>query len=353
MAIKKAFIFDTNFIIQNDATTNKKMEAVINPLKEKFNIYITQVSINERIAQFQRTLKEKFDKIPNIKQDYKGIATITVKTTFDTCSLTAKRIMQERYEKLFPGNIIPFKEDQSTFSCVLERAYAKIAPFSSADNASDKGFKDSLMWLSILAYFKEQGETEVLFITEDQAFIKNAETLCIEFKEKTGKTIEIKQNSYYKSLIMESKETPKPNPPKIPNIEELRDKIREILYDICIIEDEDYYGNFSRGKAFILTQKIDETHIESIFNALPQKIETYIFEKYIWATKVFEIGSILENGDSTIPLKNLEKAVDLHESIKKNYPHYLFQFYTTATSIFNQNYERKRILLDDDSDIPF
>lgn len=353
MEEKKAFVFDTNFIIQNDATNWKKMEALLKPLKEKFNVYITQVSINERIAQHQRNLKEKFDKIPSLKKEYKGIVTLMELATFDVFAQKEKTSMQARYEKLFGSNLIPFKEDKAMFSCVLERAYAKIAPFSSADNASDKGFKDSLMWLSILEYFQKRGESHVLFITDDQAFIKNTETLYREFKEKTGKTIEIKQNSYYKSLITEPKEEPKPTPAKIPNIEELRDKIRETIYDICIITEEDYWGNISRDKAFILTEKINESHVETIFDSLPNQIEAHIFEKYIWATVVFELGSIIENDESPIPLSNLERVVELHENIKKNYPQYLSQFYTTTANIFNQNYKRKLLPLDDDSDIPF
>ena len=154
-------------------------------------------------------------------------------------------------------------------------------------------------------------------------------------------------------MIAEPKEGPKPTPPKIPNIEELRDKIRETIYDICIITEEDYWGDISRDKAFILTEKINESHIETIFDSLPNKIEAHIFEKYIWATVVFELGSIIENDESPIPLSNLERVVELHENIKKNYPQYLSQFYTTTANIFNQNYKRKLLPLDDDSDIPF
>lgn len=42
MAEKKAFVFDTNFIIQN-----QNLNDALDKLKEKFSIYITQVSIDE------------------------------------------------------------------------------------------------------------------------------------------------------------------------------------------------------------------------------------------------------------------------------------------------------------------
>ena len=45
MAEKKAFVFDTNFIIQN-----QNLDEALDKLKEKFSVYITQVSIDERIV---------------------------------------------------------------------------------------------------------------------------------------------------------------------------------------------------------------------------------------------------------------------------------------------------------------
>lgn len=45
MLKKKAFIFDTNFIIQN-----KNLEEVLDKVKEQFFVYVAQVSIDERIA---------------------------------------------------------------------------------------------------------------------------------------------------------------------------------------------------------------------------------------------------------------------------------------------------------------
>ena len=43
---KKVFIFDTNFIIEN-----KKLNEVVEKLCKDFDVYVTQVSVDERIAQ--------------------------------------------------------------------------------------------------------------------------------------------------------------------------------------------------------------------------------------------------------------------------------------------------------------
>lgn len=60
---KKAVIFDTNFIIQN-----QQLDEVIDNLDESYSVYVTQVSIDERIAQNCRELKKQFRKTSALLQ---------------------------------------------------------------------------------------------------------------------------------------------------------------------------------------------------------------------------------------------------------------------------------------------
>ena len=57
-------MFDTNFIIQNS-----KLDEVVKNLKENYTVYVTQVSIDERISQQCRNLKAEFDEIENLKKE--------------------------------------------------------------------------------------------------------------------------------------------------------------------------------------------------------------------------------------------------------------------------------------------
>mgnify|MGYP002679732233 CR=1 FL=1 len=74
MAEKNAFVFDTNFIIQN-----QNLDETLDKLKEKFSVYITQVSIDERIAQNCRDLKLRFDEAEKCKMKFIHFATISFK----------------------------------------------------------------------------------------------------------------------------------------------------------------------------------------------------------------------------------------------------------------------------------
>lgn len=80
MAEKKAFVFDTNFIIQN-----QNLDEALDKLKEKFSVYITQVSIDERIAQNCRDLKAQFDEAEKCKVKFIHFATISFKKTYVDC----------------------------------------------------------------------------------------------------------------------------------------------------------------------------------------------------------------------------------------------------------------------------
>ena len=67
----------------------------------------------------------------------------------------------------FGDTIIEYSTTADSFKRVIQRANDKLPPFSNDKNASDKGFKDCLLWFSILDYFRCHGENEVLFITND------------------------------------------------------------------------------------------------------------------------------------------------------------------------------------------
>lgn len=349
MSDKKAFVFDTNFIIQN-----QKLDEVIKNLSDEFTVYVTQLSIEERIAQQCRELKEKFVKLEDMQKKYKDIATIKFITKYEKRSKEYRDSILKNYQTAFGDNIISFNKDENTFTGVLDRANQKIPPFSTADNASDKGFKDTILWLSLMEFFEVKGEKEVIFVTSDDGFRKNADYLCEEFAIATGKTIEIKDNSYYGKLLAPNESTPKILPQyNIESISKLRNKIKQTIDDLCYVEDSDYYGNTIWDKTFIVEKLIKEEQVEMFLSGLSGFIISRIFDDEIPASEVFEFENIKDE-KAKIPMAALEEARDLYVEISKIYPEYMNQFISTATAILNQNYsEPYWIDVDDDDDLPF
>lgn len=360
MSEKKAFVFDTNFIIQT-----RSLDEVIENLSDSFNVYVTQVSIDERIAQQCRELKTRFAEVERVREKNADIAEIKLKTTYDSQEKLYHSGVQRRYEDSFHEHIIPYAKDGAMLSAVLDRANKKIPPFLSDDKASDKGFKDALIWESMLAYFKDRGEQEVFLITDDGGFSKNSDFLCAEFREVTGKSISIHPNSYYRELLKpELVAEEKPDSPvhaskRPPNIEEIRDEIKEVIWAICNVEDYDYWGNERIVETFTINKEVDSTYMADVFEGLSAKIADHIFEIELSASYVLDIDGRVTDGERAIPIKALEMARDLYNEITKTLPFFLEQFYTATAKVINQNYRQPVIVknvfdeFSGDDDLPF
>jgi len=349
MCKKRAFVFDTNFIIEN-----RNLKEVVANLSEEFTVYATQVSINERISQKYLEMKNKYEKLTALTDEYRGIASIRITTPFDKKSETEKELTQKGYIDLFGEHIISFSSDDTTFSKILDRVFKKVPPFLSVDGASDKGFKDSLIWLSLLEFFQSSGEDDVVFITNDNGFRKNTDALCKEFKEFTGKNIVIKDNSYYKSQceVKVSETIPPKNDSPLPDVNQLREKIHDVIHSLCGANIGDYWGNPYWNNTFTLSQRVDSAYIEYVFTHLKLYIRDHLFETVILAEKILGLDDRVTNGVS-IPMSALEDALSLYEEIQQKLPDYLPQFYSAAATIINRNYIEPQVIDVGDDEVPF
>ena len=356
MAEKKAFVFDTNFIIQN-----QNLDEALDKLKEKFSVYITQVSIDERIAQNCRDLKAQFDEAEKCKVKFIHFATISFKKTYEEESEFYQKGMQTKYENYFGDNIIPFTKDGETLTTIIDRANRRLPPFSAAKDASDKGFKDCLLWLSMLAYFRDNGEDDVIFVTDDKsAFRNNTEYLQKEFHEVTGKTIEIHPNNYYKELLKQpEKPTPESNPEKkpeeLPNLDTFREEVEEAIEGLRGVDWKNCFGDPQWSQTFTTSVPFNKDYTKTFFAGLRSDIADHIFEKSVPASKLLDFDGRVIDCDTEIPMQNLEKALRIYQAVLSNYSQYSEQFFEAATKILNRNYKAPPALPFDvsDDDLPF
>jgi hypothetical protein len=345
---KKAFVFDTNFIIEHP----KDLREVVDNLSDGFNVYVTQVSVDERISQQYLETKKLYDDIPNITAKYHNIANIKITTEITKRHQFLKDSIQNKYNKLFGGRVIPFISSKEMLDIILDRVYKKIPPFSSADGASDRGFKDTLMWYSVMEYFNNNGEDEVVFITNDKGFTKSVDVLQNEFNEFTGKKIEFRENTYYKDLIKkEVQPTSEQVLPPLPDVSELRDKIQNVISAMCRSVEYDNWDNAEWFYKFTLNVKVNALEIESMFLDLRKIIENNIFETEIQADNVLQLGDNIINNRS-ISMNVLQESLKLYEEIRDKMRDYLPQFFNTAANIINRNYKEPPATSFTD-DIPF
>lgn len=346
---KKAVVFDTNFIIQN-----KDLVAITEELGGKYVPCVSQITIDERIAQQCRDQKRKFEHVEAIKEECKWIANIEFTTTYEEYAKNLCTGVQSNYRNLFCSNILTLKYDSELITTVIERANYKTPPFATDENASDKGFKDTLIWLSILSYFKENGPKEVFFLTDDRGFLKNKDVLTAEFIEVTGKNIEICPNSHYDELINKNiTPTEERNLTMIEkkSVEYLRDKINIIIDNLCNVEAFDHVWGISiTERTFTINKRVTDDYMDAVFGNMETVLINHIFETDVTASEVFDLDGRINDTVYRIPMQNIEDAIELFNYIKADYPNFLKQFFSATAVIVNRNYVEADSFCDD---IPF
>lgn len=79
------------------------------------------------------------------------------------------------------------------FDEIFNKSILKKPPFEGNDGKSDKGFKDVVIWQSIIEY-AQHNEGNFLFFTNDKIFDKNNSQLREEFRKETGQAIDFIKN---------------------------------------------------------------------------------------------------------------------------------------------------------------
>ncbi|MDU5145175.1 MAG: PIN domain-containing protein [Paenibacillus dendritiformis] len=190
-------IFDTNVLLCNKYRDYSQFKFHPNyedirgkierlELENEFQILIPEMSIGEL---FQKQLESFNEGLNRIKENYEACKQLYgldlfINDNFDYRSILEAR--KEEYLSRYNINILPICGEKR-FNSIVRRALNKIAPFSGLKGNSDKGFKDTVIWESILE-FAEQNNGDFIFITHDKGF---SEYLIEEFRDLTGQKIEI------------------------------------------------------------------------------------------------------------------------------------------------------------------
>lgn len=348
MKEKKALIFDTNFIIEH----SKDLETVVKKLSKSYEVFVTQLSIDERISQQYLELKGKYDKVQKLVSEVQAFAKVEIIIEFnDACNLM-KDGVQNKYNHLFENKIIPFSKSEENYSIIIDRVYKKIPPF--INGTSDKGFKDTILWLSLIDYFSNNKNFKsVVFVSNDHGFTENIETLEKEFLDKTFLEIEIKNNDFLNQIVCEKKDIDV-NTLNLKNItsEELinlRQEIQRVLDGVCRTTSyEPYLDGYVTSPCFKLKEFLEINQIEEMFNNLSKVLIRDLFAARFVFSDLFSNLQVFKD-EYYIPRENIESLNSLYEKIKENYKQVLPQFYKVVKETVNQNFDTSYF----PEDIPF
>lgn len=194
--ITYCLIFDTNALVQAyekkaDFTTfsfNATFENVIDMINQ-LDIY-NQVTIAIPSVVWSEMKKQIIEKHDELLVIYKN--TIS-KKRFPEYSIHENPTIN--YPEYIKNKIAEYKREISgglnevlevpiasnnRFESIVNRAFSKLPPFEGKDKKSDKGFKDALLWESILEFALNHHNSKIIYYSKDNAF---GEFLLKEFTE--------------------------------------------------------------------------------------------------------------------------------------------------------------------------
>lgn len=366
---KTAIVFDTNTIYKHYDQLEDTVAKVIN---NNYVPYIPILVIYEYKKKFARDFKSETKEIMN---KFKPYIAYKDNKNIDDILQDIQSDIQSNLESLFENRIIKYDESSDTFKIIINRALEKILPFvlDNTNAKSDKGFKDTIIWLSVIEYFKNQGENNVIFVSDDKVFVNNS-VLVNEFNSHTNKNITIKTNEEFlkmiayeenkksENFVLKNKDLDFEHDVEINNISDeelakLRENIEHIIYAICYIPTG---YNFDMDNTFTLTSKIDAPYVKNMLINLEKNYKNHLLENNIPITEMVGYNEIIQD-NYDIAINLYADLLSLYKDIKQDYPSLLPQFYKVVAKLINQYCYREPRNYDDnvnvdmssDEDVPF
>lgn len=157
-----------------------------NNSKDSISIVLPEIVCRELQQQKLDAYQEdcrKWEKLCNSFGDYaNGVIHVSV----DEFNRRLNKQIQMRIDE-FNLPIMPICKSV-WFKSIIERAIDKTPPFEGKEKESDKGFKDTVLWYSILEFAREKNG-EYIFITNDNIFHNHIKAFKDEFYRATGNNI--------------------------------------------------------------------------------------------------------------------------------------------------------------------
>lgn len=318
MLKKNCVIFDTNLINENKKVLLEIKEKLI-PLSD---ILIPRMVIEEIQGQKSRAIKEDYSRIKGIIEKNCNYFKYEEKFKLKDVLLTNEKEIEKWFLDYCNNKFLEY--EGVTLEEIISRAKNKQPPFINEVGSSDKGFKDSIIWKSILNSKELESYKIVIFATKDQSgFIKYNKELCDEYKKIHNSEIKICSSieSIYKLLNINEDTDDKKEEPKLKieptDVHELKknmnDCVETILYGIY----EDQWGNEYREERFIIYNKVTDKEVSLFFESLEDFLIESIFFNYV---NIFDLLNKcgIESTDGQVSVDELDRLNKIYESLKSD-----------------------------------
>ena len=341
------------------ANNTGNIKEIVKELQEKeIEVYVPELVKEEFINIQLRKLEEAYSKLENLKNLQK-----IIDLKYRKKEVTRKMIegiYNNIFEENFKNKIIVYNKE-GMLDRVLERNKYKKPPFYNENNSSDKGFKDTIILLTIIDFISSFGDDAIFyFITSDNGFIKYKNEIEKEIFDKCAKNITIVEgkdkNKVYKELnIVEEKSNQEEKTENIfskeeINIEEIRKRINELMDTFIWTTSFDYYGNLQDERRFEISNYINNEKTEKFLNSIDGIIEDNIFRNEILVETFFETDEWVFSKNS-IDVDTMKEISELYKKVKDT--KYKEAFINYISQRINENKVNNMFTVESDDDLPF
>jgi hypothetical protein len=167
-------VLDTNVLFSRDKNFSKAMfedqliqlidEIEANDLQDRVQLLIPQIVIDELCTRQCEDYEEAYIKVRDVQFHN---CTIEYDETYSkVVEGLFLKILDDLQNRLAKIKIIPYP-DNTVLPAIISRAVKKLPPFEGKAKASDKGFKDVLIWESVLEYKRKNSLDDLILFSGD------------------------------------------------------------------------------------------------------------------------------------------------------------------------------------------
>lgn len=196
--MKISVVIDTNFLFVSkikDFTNLKFMcnlERLINVVIENNLIDIVTIAIPRVVVKevIQQQCEQYYDNIGRLNS--MKFPNIDIKVVDEYASILERKFKYElnllTNDKKVKIKILEYPSEKN-FHSTIERAIEKKPPFEGVEKQSDKGFKDAILWQSLIEYKNSNKDELITLLTRDKIF--SDKELISEYKRLFNQDITI------------------------------------------------------------------------------------------------------------------------------------------------------------------
>lgn len=167
----------------------------LNDLTYEVNIFFPEIVLLELLHHLELKLNNKCRDLENFEKEFKNFEEITIINNDLNIKKVCENLKKYYFEEL---SIIPIPSDGNLlFNKILDMSINKKPPF--IKGSSDKGFKDAILFLSLLKFAEDNNYDKYVLFSNDNGFSNNMKELQYEFKNHLAS---FRKHDIYNDLVI-------------------------------------------------------------------------------------------------------------------------------------------------------